>query len=87
MKNIFIFLLILTTCGSLTKPTVVLQECGTKVQALHYLKGKLIHTDIEYKFCETQNSFVNTICSLHGNKISFHADSVAFGVYMKPIKK
>lgn len=81
MKQTLLFLIVLTICGSLTKPPIQ-RACGTKVQVDYYLKGKLRHTDIKEAFATVGSSEKETTCKMHPMKMIFSSDSVVFQVHI-----
>ncbi|HYD90912.1 MAG TPA: hypothetical protein VEA37_05410 [Flavobacterium sp.] len=84
MKQTLLFVVIITLCGSLTKPPIVPVKCGTKVKNSYYLKGKLVHTDISDKYGTYGTGYDRIACGLHGKTaIKFTSDSIVYEVYYR----
>jgi len=81
MKQVLFFLIVLTICGSLIKAPVI-EPCGTKIESKFYLKGKLVHVNIQTSgYVSSPYPEVN-ICYMH-NKVEFRSDSIRYKIYFK----
>lgn len=78
IKQTLIFITIIMICGSLVKPPSCI--CGTQIKGSYFLKGKLVHVDIEDHYHETHSWPQAVDCGLHKKRISFSSDSAFFEV-------
>lgn len=84
MKQVLLFIIILTVCGSLTKPPTML--CGTQVKATYFLKGKITHYDVK-AWQQEYGRMLKIDCSLHKRGlVTFSYDSAVYQIYSKPKK-
>lgn len=84
MKQLLLFILIITICGSLSKPPIVVQPCGSKIMVKDYLNGKLVHIDMREKMYTIYGNPIPMNCNYHEG-IKFRTDSVTYEVSFKKL--
>lgn len=86
MRQLLLFVLIITICGSLSKPPVVVQPCGSNVKEILYYKGKVVHIDVMDQV-RLYGGGVDAPynCTMHKTPIQFKADSITFQVNFKKL--
>ena len=82
MRNLILFLLIMTICASVTnKPDI--QPCSTKIQAQFYQKGKRVFQ----KVWDDGNWWCGGLNAGRPDNHGLIWDSVFVDIYFEPIKK
>ena len=79
MKNVFLFVVIITICGSFSIEPIKI--CQFNLKQSYYLKGKLQHYDIDTALVLTEGGRNNVICWKHKNSLTFEMDSMVVEPY------